>query len=604
MSRQVFVPDTSVIIDGKVTDFADDGEFDNALIIIAEAVVDELEHQANSGREIGDAGLDELEQIQRLSREYAFDVQFDGRHTTSEERMNADKGDIDALIRDLAEDRNATLLTADRVQARVAAAKDISHRFVGREKAEGSVLSDYFDEGTMSVHLRAGSRPQAKRGELGAVEYTPLSDEPMPQSEVEAVARDVVERAKRDTDGLVEMERDGATVVQLARMRIAITRPPFSDRIEITAVRPVADLDISEYDLDDSVSERLNQKAEGILIAGSPGHGKSTFAQALARSYSEQGNVVKTMEQPRDLDVGDDVTQYAPLEGTMENTGDLLLLVRPDYTVYDEVRKTEDFSVFSDMRLAGVGMIGVVHASEALDAVQRLIGRVELGVIPQIVDTVVYIEDGAVETVYSLSLTVKVPEGMQEADLARPVVLISDFHSGEPQYEIYTYGEETVVLPITDLDLDDDGGETGAQGLARKQLRHSLKKYADNPKIEFLSDDEVRVTVREDEASRLIGKGGETIHELEDELGVSIDVETSEGPMDETIDVEVSETDSSVALIVGQEYAGMEADIYRGKEHLFSATVGKNGQIRVTKQSELASRLLGAAAADALSVVV
>ena len=29
----------------------------------------------------------------------------------------------------------------------------------------------------------------------------------------------------------------------------------------------------------------------------------------------------------------------------------------PDYTVFDEVRRFEDFKIFSDLRLAGVGMV-------------------------------------------------------------------------------------------------------------------------------------------------------------------------------------------------------------------------------------------------------
>jgi len=123
------------------------------------------------------------------------------------------------------------------------------------------------------------------------------------------------------------------------------------------------------------------------------------------------------MEKPRDLDVGPDITQYSELEESMENTGDFLFVVRPDYTVYDEVRKTDDFEVYSDMRMAGVGMLGVVHAAKAVDAVQRLIGRVELGMIPQVVDTVVHIENAAIADVYKLELTVKVPQGMNEADL-------------------------------------------------------------------------------------------------------------------------------------------------------------------------------------------
>ena len=44
--------------------------------------------------------------------------------------------------------------------------------------------------------------------------------------------------------------------------------------------------------------------------------------------------------------------------------------MRPDYTIFDEIRRYRDFQVFSDMKLAGVGMIGVIHASKPLDAVE------------------------------------------------------------------------------------------------------------------------------------------------------------------------------------------------------------------------------------------
>ena len=46
------------------------------------------------------------------------------------------------------------------------------------------------------------------------------------------------ERAKRDPDGLIEVEKRGITVVQIGSMRIAIARRPFSDGMEI-AVRPI-----------------------------------------------------------------------------------------------------------------------------------------------------------------------------------------------------------------------------------------------------------------------------------------------------------------------------------------------------------------------------
>ncbi len=83
------------------------------------------------------------------------------------------------------------------------------------------------------------------------------------------------------------------------------------------------------------------------------------------------------MESPRDLQLPAEITQYAPLEGSMENTADVLLLVRPDYTIYDELRKNSDFNIFAGMRMAGVGMIGVVHTTRPIDAIQRISSRVE-----------------------------------------------------------------------------------------------------------------------------------------------------------------------------------------------------------------------------------
>lgn len=592
------VPDTSIMVDGKMSELAKKGDIEGK-VIIPEFVVDELENQANEGLEIGYTGIEEIKNLRQLGERKDFEVVFKGRKPTQEEIDMAEAGRIDALIRDVAEDLGATLYTADSVQARMASAKGIDHKLFERERVEKFSLEDYFDDKTMSVHLKQGAVPKAKRGIPGEFKLEEIRDKTMEKADMEQLIQETIEKAEMSDDGLIEMEGEGATVVQIGQYRIAISRPPFSEAPEITAVRPVSKVSLDDYDLTDKLIERLDETAEGILIAGAPGHGKSTFAQALAEHYEEQDRVLKTMEKPRDLDVGPDITQYSELDEEMANTGDFLLLVRPDYTIYDEVRKTEDFEVYSDMRMAGVGMVGVVHASEAVDAVQRLIGRVELGMIPQVVDTVVHIENAEVAKVYKLELTVKVPEGMMEEDLARPVVQIRNLEEDKPEYEIYTYGEETVVIPV-----QEEKKQSSAQKLAKKQLEHELSGRVSNPDIEFISDDHIRLMVDEDDISHVIGRGGENIDRLEDELGLDITVEPRKKTMKKGIDYQVEERGNSLIIKVGTEFSGEEVDVYDDEEFLFTATVGKNGEVSLTKESDLAGQILSAYETGSLDVRV
>ena len=140
------------------------------------------------------------------------------------------------------------------------------------------------------------------------------------------------------------------------------------------------------------------------------------------------------------------------MEGSLENSADILLLVRPDFTIFDEVRTTKDFQIYADFRLSGVGMVGVVHSSSAIDAIQRFIGRIELGMLPSIIDTIVFIEGGDISAVLIIKMTVKVPHGFRDKDLARPVVEVRDFRTTRLSYEIYSFGQDIVINPINPLE--------------------------------------------------------------------------------------------------------------------------------------------------------
>ncbi|MFZ2216513.1 MAG: PINc/VapC family ATPase [Methanothermobacter tenebrarum] len=590
------VPDTSVIVDGRITDIVQEEEFKGSKVIIPEAVVSELEYQANRGRETGFNGLEELKNLQELSKENIISMIFVGRRPTLDEIALAKGGEIDAMIRSTAREHDAVLVTSDKVQAEVARAQGLDVVYIQPEVLEYDKLeiSKYFDKDTMSVHLKENVVPMAKKGKPGKIKLFRIGSRPLKRSEIHRMAREIVERAKSDLKSFIEIEMEGATVVQFREYRISIARPPFSEAMEITAVRPVARVSLEDYSLSDELMERLRDTAKGIIIAGAPGAGKSTFAQAVAEFFSKEMNaIVKTMESPRDLQVGDEITQYAPIERDMQKTADILLLVRPDYTIYDELRKTRDFRIFADMRLAGVGMVGVVHATRPIDAIQRIIGRVELGMIPSIVDTTIFIEDGKIKAVYDISLTVKVPSGMVEADLARPVIEIRDFETGELVYEIYTYGEQTIVMEVSTL------GErkTPAQLIVEREIEKEFSKRLPPGKfkVELESDERARVWVEEKYIPQIIGKKGKTIEEIEDSIGISINIQPLEKVEEKgLIQVPVDVSGNYVVLEFGKDSIGVSYDILVGDEYLFTATVGKKGTIRIKKDIELAEMILEA----------
>ena len=531
---KIIVPDTGVLIDGRISELFEKGS-EKIQIVIARSTIAELEYQANVGREVGFAGLDELKKLQDIAKHGKIDIRFEGDRPSAFEIKNARFGEIDSKIRGLAKDLGATLMTTDAVQSRVAHAEGIIVEYLKPIIMEVKLsFTKYFvNKNTLSVHLKENCPPRAKVGLPGEFELLELSQKPLTRDEIEQMVKEAIEFSKRNEKSFIEIDKKGATVLQINDYRVTFTRPPFSEGFELTLVRPIAKKSIEDYEISEELFSRLHSHAEGILIAGPPGSGKSTIATALAEYYSQNKKIVKTLEQPRDLQVSKEITQYAPLEGSFVQAADILLLVRPDYTIYDEVRKPDDFHTFSDLRLAGVGMIGVVHASKPIDAVQRFIGKIDLGLIPQVIDTILFIQKGKIAKVFELAFVMKVPSGMFEKDLSRPVIEVRDFETKESEYEIYKFGEETVVFPLKNREMK--SGKHGSRGSYSDDFE-SNSKPVDEQKIVRILNAEVEkydyevshgkliLYVPEHHFARVIGKKGARILTLEKKLGMRIDV--------------------------------------------------------------------------------
>jgi ATPase len=586
------VADTSVIINGQLVSQIESGSIRNCEIILPQAVFDELQSQASKKREQGFIGLEKIRKLKSLSGSHGLKVVVGGIHPSSDDVKLASSGRIDSLIVDMAKQNDAILYTSDNVQHLVAQAEDVETVFLKSEiKTESLEFLKFFDSETMSIHLKENQCPLAKKGKPGEFILTKLSDEFLSKDYLEMISSQILDLVNVYDSSTLEISKTGASVVQHGDYRIAITHPPFSESFEITIVHPIVKLSLDDYTISEKLMERFSDSAEGIVISGAPGSGKSTLASGLANFYHAKGKIVKTFESPRDLQVDAGITQYSKLDGSFDNSADILLLVRPDYTVFDEVRRREDFTTFADLRLTGVGMVGVVHANSPLDAIQRFIGKIELGIIPNVLDTVVFVKDGGIQKVYDLELKVKVPTGMTESDLARPVIEIRNFDDNALEHEIYTFGEENVIVPV--------GKRTekvGIEKLAEDKIKETFRRYDPRAEVEILSDNRVKVMVDEQYIPSIIGRGGSNINDIEKLLKVHIDVvqKTSDDISSPSGDLPFSFSESKTALLltVNRDFTSMHADIYANEKFIASVRIGKKGQIKIPKRSDVARTLM------------
>ncbi len=123
-----YVLDTSVIIKKIVSKLIYSGL--RGRIIIHNAVIAELEHLANLGKEEGFFGLEELAKLQKLKKKFKIKIVFYGKRPTQSQIRYAKLGEIDALVRELAYKHKAILITSDYVQAKSALAYGIKVKFI------------------------------------------------------------------------------------------------------------------------------------------------------------------------------------------------------------------------------------------------------------------------------------------------------------------------------------------------------------------------------------------------------------------------------------------------------------------------------------------
>jgi len=627
------VPDTSVVIDGRITSMIQNGECKGATIIIPEAVFAELEAQANHGREIGFSGLTEIQELCRMRDEGLIELKFVGERPRLEQVKLASGGEIDSMIRNAAIEYDASFMTSDIVQAEVARAKGIPVIFMKAQQENFTPLGidHFFDENTVAIYLKERVAPYAKKGRLKEMRIEQIRDSPMTEYELRKLAQEILERAKRHPDGFIEIEKKGVTVVQIGSLRIAITRRPFSDGMEITVIRPIADVSLEDYSKSDEIKQSIISERSGTLIVGPPGSGKSTLAQSIAIFLADCNYVVKTMETPRDLQVPDHITQYTTLDGNMAQTAELLSLVRPDFVIFDEIRKPEDFQIYADLHLSGIGMVGVLHAHKVQDALQRLLSRIDVCILPQVIPSIIFVSEGEIERFYSLTLSIDRPSALsgQGMDvIPSPVIRVADSETGLVVVEIFRYGGETIVYPLHSQDLsfqipqyrnagktdnpahvesEPDTPSSSPWQAIEKEIQREIGRFTEGSvDVRMISDSKASVYIEDRDIPAAIGKGGKNIASIVNKVGVGIDIR-SRTELDSTHPAETIEeptvqspatggvairTDKKFLFLACPEHASKIVDVFSGKEYLFTGTVEESGEIILARNNSIAQEIL------------
>ena len=180
---------------------------------------------------------------------------------------------------------------------------------------------------------------------------------------------------------------------------------------------------------------------------------------------------------------------------------------------------------------------------------------------------------------------------MTESDLARPVIEIRNFEDNVLEHEIYTFGEENVIVPVAK-----HGDIVGIQKLAQDKIQDYFQRYDSDAQVEILSENRVKVSVHEDCIASIIGRGGTNINDIEKLLKVHIDIVAQNSELlsstSDDLPFSFSESKTALLLTVNREYTSMHADIYTNDKFFASVKIGKKGQIKIPKRSDVGRNLL------------
>lgn len=503
------VPDTSVIINGALTRLLESRNHEECEIIIPLAVIDELQAQASKGREIGIKGLEELKKTRELAEEKGVRVRFSGERPSLDDIKLARSGRIDALIRDVAKAEQAKLYTSDYVQALVAEAEGIPVEYVEPyELVEEFSFEKYLSPDVLSLYLRSGSPPYAEILREGRIERVKLGDEACGDELLNKILEEAMAAARLGEEADIALLRPEAIILETPAYRIKVSKPPFSDRLEITIQRNPLDL-ISEPELVDPIVEECGEESHGILLVNVDRLYVFPIAEKLAEKLRDRGFKVEILGRARRA--ASSASYHGPLDGDLEKAVEFLLADPPDILILDEVRKTRDLRIVKEFRFAGSSVLAFLTSTSLRSALAKILETIKPSTLQEIFDKIALIRCREGLETYRLTTSIKVPTGLSRSLDTIPVVEIT--RNGEMIYEIYEINGSPVVVDLKEL--------SDRLEKLKRAVHTALKRFKVSSKIEIehVGLDEIGVRIAGRRSRRLL----ELKRRLEKELGVKVE---------------------------------------------------------------------------------
>ena len=507
------VPDTSIVINGKLSKLLEEGKLTKCEIVIPLAVIDELQAQASRGRDVGFKGLEEIKKIRKLAEKQGISVRFSGERPGLEDIKLARSGRIDALIRDVAKSEGGILYTSDYVQALVAEAEGVPVKYVEPyERVKRFSFESYLAPNMISLHLKAGSPPYGKLLRNGRVRIVKLRNKPCSEDELNRIIEEVMATSRIGEESDVTMFKTNAVIIETKDYRISVAKPPFSDSLEAVIQRnPLKHL-IKESVFKPIIEECI-KGAQGILIVNQDGVYTFPIAEKIAEKLIARGKLVKILGYSRRTATS--ISYYGPLNGDLEKTIEYLSLSKPDYVIFDEIRRSKDFKIIHELRSLGISVIAFLNSNSLKSTLDKISESLDPILLSKTFDLIALMKCGDSIELCRIRFSFKVPSGLSEENVPRPVAEI--LMGGEPIFEVLEIEGKTMVLDLKEISKR----IRNLRSSARKLLK-DLRKIDPGARIKSAALDKVVFQVSESKVEKLT----RLAPKLMKLLGVSVEFST------------------------------------------------------------------------------